>query len=933
MASGSTGLPAFLRDISGLQIVYIDPSKEVLDIETEGREVKVKVATWSPDGQLLAFVDPNEGVGVATVEEARLEMNILPGSSKSTVGIYWSPLGSTLVTVSLYQKGSSESNLQLWRRTPGEVDFECSSSFVHPKLEAKHQVVKWTADEGLCARLLPEGHLEVHQGSEISGSPALYKFARPPGDFEFAGRSRLAIFVPDLRDDLQRVAAPAEVCVWEVASSDGELTKTEKIKAEVESGQLAELKWNSSGSALLVHCTTEVDDSGKSYYGVSKLLLACADGKFQKDLTEADTTAPQQMGVAVQAVEWSPTRDEFILIKGYQPAKVTLWAWDGENHSVTLVKVLTEKAHRNFIRFNHFGSLVCIAGFGNLAGEVDFYGKKDNENCDFVKISKCEANCAVSAEWGPDGRHLLTAVLFPRMRVDNGLTLWNALTGTKVLSASSEQLYEVAWRPGQASDVDISAEEVGRATMAVDSGGAKKQAYKPPKARGTGDSTVAAMMRGEVAVPDEDRRRRPWQSKKESDRNFSATSPPHSPESEDANGGKLSPPYSPPRKVKDKSQDVSQPSQPFSRGTSSNAESQNPAQPPSQRVSPKMAARVSPELGPRSLHSPLLEAMMEPPERTEQSLAAALAAQSLSGSGTGADLANFLAAAEVEQRLKQQQQQQLGQLQDQLQQQKMQQQKLAAYRQQEMLQALGQGGSARAATAATAATAASAASAASATANAVNRTQLEAALASIYSQQQQQQNSSTAANFSKHMQHQKQRQQLLQQQLAASAASDPKAAGLLQQQLAASLLAQRDPHGQLAAAALAATQGYGAQASAASAASAASRLAAMSAEQERQRQLAALEEQRRLERSAATGADKQRRCPTHGWQYIDPKNNIQGPFSLQEMLQWHRMGFFQQDLRMRCDPADKFIPLKELFPAGSVPFESYPRRVAGNGYA
>ena len=51
-------------------------------------------------------------------------------------------------------------------------------------------------------------------------------------------------------------------------------------------------------------------------------------------------------------------------------------------------------------------------------------------------------------------------------------------------------------------------------------------------------------------------------------------------------------------------------------------------------------------------------------------------------------------------------------------------------------------------------------------------------------------------------------QQLLQQQLAASAASDPKAAGLLQQQLAASLLAQRDPHGQLAAAAaLAATQG------------------------------------------------------------------------------------------------------------------------------
>ena len=33
-------------------------------VETTGLGTEVKVATWSPDGQLLAFVDPNEGVGV-----------------------------------------------------------------------------------------------------------------------------------------------------------------------------------------------------------------------------------------------------------------------------------------------------------------------------------------------------------------------------------------------------------------------------------------------------------------------------------------------------------------------------------------------------------------------------------------------------------------------------------------------------------------------------------------------------------------------------------------------------------------------------------------------------------------------------------------------------------------------------------------------------
>lgn len=903
MAS-STGLPAFLRDISGLQIVLIDPQKEVLDID-ENREVqKVKVATWSPDGQLLAFVDPNEGVGVAVMgEEAQLEMTILPGSSKSTVGIYWSPLSSTLVTVSLYQKGSSESNLQLWRRIPSseKVEFQCTSSFVHPKLEAKHQVVKWTADEGLCGRLLPEGSLEIHRGNEITEEPSIFKFERAAGGFEFAGRSRLAIFVPDLRDDLQRVAAPAEVCVWEVAQDGGQLSKTETMKAEVESGQLAELKWSSSGSALLVHCTTEVDDSGKSYYGVSKLLLASADGKVQKDLTEADgfSTGPAQMGQAVQAVEWSPTRDEFILIRGYQPAKVTLWYWDAETQTVNLAKVLTEKAHRNFISFNHFGSLVCIAGFGNLAGEVDFYGRTE-EKCDFVKISKCEANCAVSADWAPDGRHLLTAVLFPRMRVDNGLTLWNALAGTKVLSASSEQLYEVAWRPGRAVEEDISVEEVGRATANADSGSAKKQAYKPPKARGTGDSTVAAMMRGEVAVPDEDRRRRPWQSKQKDSERISPRSspPPTSPESEDANGGKLSPPMGP-RKGKDgkesKSPDISRTS---STDITSGRHSPNrtsplmsAAQPPSQRASPKMEAAS--RLGERGV--PAMEAMELPerPHSPEQNLAAALAAQGLGGAQ--ADLAALL-AAEAEQRMRQQQQQAL-------QQQKLQKQ-LAQLREQQLLQAaMGQG-------------AAGAANAAA------SRNQLEAALATLMAQQQQQQQANS--NPTKLRQQQQQQQQQQQHRM-------------LQQQVAASLLAGRDP--QQLAAALA--SGYGAQA--------ATRLAAL--EQQRQLQQSLQEEQlqQRLEQfeqqrtaavNAATtnaaavgGADKQRRCPAHGWQYVDPKNNVQGPFSLQEMSQWHRMGFFQQDLRMRCDPSDKFIPLKDLFPSGSVPFESYPRRVPGNGYA
>ena len=61
-----------------------------------------------------------------------------------------------------------------------------------------------------------------------------------------------------------------------------------------------------------------------------------------------------------------------------------------------LLKYLASfEAHRNTIRFNGFGSLVCLAGFGNLAGGVDFFGREDN---DYVHVSSCTANCTVSAE-------------------------------------------------------------------------------------------------------------------------------------------------------------------------------------------------------------------------------------------------------------------------------------------------------------------------------------------------------------------------------------------------------------------------------------------------------------------------------------------------------------------------------------------------------
>lgn len=67
-------------------------------------------------------------------------------------------------------------------------------------------------------------------------------------------------------------------------------------------------------------------------------------------------------------------------------------------------------------------------------------------------------------------------------------------------------------------------------------------------------------------------------------------------------------------------------------------------------------------------------------------------------------------------------------------------------------------------------------------------------------------------------------------------------------------------------------------------------------------------------------------CPSHGWQYLDQTGSVQGPFSLDEMRQWNRKGYFRADLLIRCCPEDSFVALAALFPAPLVPFRSHPKR-------
>lgn len=69
----------------------------------------------------------------------------------------------------------------------------------------------------------------------------------------------------------------------------------------------------------------------------------------------------------IQDLKWVPTGEKFIVISGVQPAVATLY----DKNGVPLFEF--GKRYRNTIRICPFSQTVLIGGFGNLAGEVDFW--------------------------------------------------------------------------------------------------------------------------------------------------------------------------------------------------------------------------------------------------------------------------------------------------------------------------------------------------------------------------------------------------------------------------------------------------------------------------------------------------------------------------------------------------------------------------------
>ncbi|GLI68138.1 hypothetical protein VaNZ11_012474 [Volvox africanus] len=406
----------------------------------------------------------------------------------------FSSTGAFLVTCQRPGKaadGSPAKNLKVWDLATGGCVFSMAQKQV---ARDSWPVLHWASDDQVFVHMVTN---TVHLYSRSDGFNAYRKVAikgiggltlSPAQPAAASGPSQLpllAAFLPEAK------GSPAGAGIYSLDVAEPQPL----VRKSFFRSQGAKLMWNATGSACLVLSYADYDATNQSYYGEQKLHY------LPTDPARADeaVTVPLPKEGPVHDVQWSPLGDFFIAVAGFMPAKVTLF-----NASCKPVYDLGSGPY-NMARWNPFGRFFVIAGFGNLPGDIVFYDKKTSGTC---KQMGAVRSPAVSAEWSPDGRLLLTATTSPRLRVDNNVKVFTYF-GEQRLHVPFGTLLDAQWRPaprGVFQDRSQSPERLeavakGDATTAAPT----KPSYVPPHLRAAGVTSVAPSAKFSLARDEDDK--------------------------------------------------------------------------------------------------------------------------------------------------------------------------------------------------------------------------------------------------------------------------------------------------------------------------------------------------------------------------------------------------------------------------------------------
>ena len=447
---------------------------------------------YASSGDFALAIESEQGF--VTVYDATTGGELCKLPTKGAAAAAFSPSGAYVQT---WEKLTDElqnsgGNLRVWDTKTGAFlagfSQKAFSKDAWPYL-------KWSSDEVIACLQITNG-IHLYHGKDI-GKGVISKIAQEklksysisPGSAPY----RIATFTPEIKDQ------PAVMKLFSYPNLTEPVATKKMFRASD-----SEFLWSPTGAAVLIRTSTDVDASGGSYYGESKLTFISSDGKSE-GVVALSKDGP------VHDIAWSPAGKEFVVVYGTMPAKATLF--DFKCNAVFDYG----SGPRNTVSWAPHGRFLLLGGFGNISGHLELWDNNKKKQLCTTRVPD-----STNWSWSPCSRFILFATLFPRLRVDNGFRLFK-YDGTLIHTEKVDgELYQVTWRPakpGAYADRPASPGAGARSVPGASGpGGANlpqssaPKAYVPPHLRG---KEGAAAARPAFSLHDTSRRARlgalrPW---------------------------------------------------------------------------------------------------------------------------------------------------------------------------------------------------------------------------------------------------------------------------------------------------------------------------------------------------------------------------------------------------------------------------------------
>ncbi|KAK6260260.1 hypothetical protein SCA6_014734 [Theobroma cacao] len=436
-------------------------------------------AKFSEDGSRLMVTKSDSSTSVydsRTLKEIRCFQ--IPNVAASAL----SPRGTYLQT---FQKSTTpqEKNVVLWNIETGDPVYE---QFQKNMTKATWPSIQFSSDEAVACRLATN---EIQFFDAVDFSKGISHRLRIPGvdavELSKAPGSHVAAFVPESK------GSPASVQIYACGK---ELQSQPLARRSFFRCSTVQLNWNHGSTGLLVVVQSDVDKTNQSYYGESKLTYLTTDGTHEG-------LVPLRKEGPIHDVQWSYSGKEFAVVYGFMPASATVF----DKKCKPLLEL--GSGPYNTIRWNPKGKFLCVAGFGNLPGDMAFWDFVDKK-----QLGTTRAECSVTSEWSYDGRYFMTATTAPRLQVDNCIKIFHH-NGSLFFKKMFDKLFQADWKPespdkfGEIAELIKSVDSMkveetkprgqgstSKRTASANPPAQKPAAYRPPHAKNA--ATVQAELFG-----------------------------------------------------------------------------------------------------------------------------------------------------------------------------------------------------------------------------------------------------------------------------------------------------------------------------------------------------------------------------------------------------------------------------------------------------